>query len=435
MPDLKLQPLMDAIHPRRMVQALEPFSGQMAKTPAVETSRLQAPTCYWAVYECGGRRVTFKSFFSGQEYESYVAKLRRHYAERFDRPDHPRGGLLLMPELNGILWGFPFDPQMPRLHRCLDAAWIAELMGRPTAADAIESKLVSYNPEVSGIFAYKRSGRTVAYGKMSANGDGQPVYEVMDRLWWSTERADGELRVAQPLAYVPEANFLLQTAAGGRVVSPYRNSRLFLELARVAGRSLALIHACDVTSGPERLIDHELSRLRHSLTELELTAPALYGTLQLLLGQIEMRTREPEEMRLVPSHGDYKWNQFLHNRGRFTLIDFELFCQAERWFDLGYFCAYLPPTNPEDWRDGVATEVLRRAFLEAYAAESGLELDLARIGLYEATTLAIRAMTLVWQHQGSWHLRASALLDLAIERLVSPEPKLALPAEPSPVAV
>ena len=36
--------------------------------------------------------------------------------------------------------------------------------------------------------------------------------------------------------------------------------------------------------------------------------------------------------------------------------------------------------------------------------------------------LAIRALAHAWQHQPDWQLAASQLLDLAFERLVSPEP-------------
>lgn len=422
MSDIKLQPLLEAIHPKKMQPALQAFFGELPKPPMLETSRLQAPTCYWAVYAGSDRRVTLKSFFSEQEYGAYVGKLRQHYADRFDQPQHPRGGIMLLPDLNAVLWGFPFDPRMPSLHRCTQPDWVAELMER-RSPKPLQVKVVTYNPEISAIFAYRDARRVLAYGKVAANGGGDQVFDIMERLWWSTERADGQLRVAQPLAYVPDDNFLLQSAVGGRTVSNYRNSKIFLDLVRVAGSSLALIHASDSPLGEPRTLDFELRRLQGWLHELELTAPKLFTTLRLLLDQIDMRAKRLEDVVLVPSHGDYKWNQFLHYRGRFSLIDFELFCRAERWFDLGYFCAYLPPTSPDDWRDGLATELLRETFLNAYAQSAEMELDLERIGLYEATTLATRAMTLVWQHQGSWHLRASSLMDLAIERLVSPEPK------------
>ncbi|HYU18056.1 MAG TPA: phosphotransferase [Chloroflexota bacterium] len=156
-----------------------------------------------------------------------------------------------------------------------------------------------------------------------------------------------------------------------------------------------------------------------------LTAPGLHQALRRQLGQIEARAARGHVTPWVPSHGDFRWDQFLEWRGRFSIIDFELFCQAEPSFDLGYFCAYLPPSSPTDWRDGAAAEMLRSAFLRTYAEASGAELDLERIGVCESITLATRALAYTWQHQPGWQLRASQMLDLALERLVSPELALA----------
>ncbi|HLY65616.1 MAG TPA: aminoglycoside phosphotransferase family protein [Chloroflexota bacterium] len=422
MPDIKLQPLLEAIHPKDMKQRLEPFFGELQKPPIIDASRLHAPICYWAVYKAGDQRVTLKSFFSEEEYESYLGKLRKYYEDRFDQPQHPLGGLMLIPELNGLLWGFPFDPQMPQLHRCTDVTWINDLLERRSSSP-LQPKIITYNPEINAILAYRDQHRILAYGKASANDDGEQIFDIMDRLWWSTERAAGQLRVARPLAYASEANLLLQSAVGGRVMPGRRNSKTFLELVKVAGSALALIHGSDITHSWQRTLQFDLRRLHSWIHELELTSPGLYSTMRLLLDQVDSRAKQPESLDLVPSHGDYKWNQFLHYRGRFSLIDFELFCESERWFDVGYFCAYLPSMLPDDWRDGMATELLRERFLSTYSEAAGVALDLERIGLYEAAALATRAITQVWQHQGNWHYRASLLLDMAVDRLVSPEPK------------
>jgi len=161
MPDIKLQPLLEAIHPKKLQPALRPFFGDLQKPPKVEASRLQAPTCYWAVFAAAGRNVTLKSFFSGQEYESYINRLRRYYEDRFDQPDHPRGGILFLPDLNAVLWGFPFDPQMPALHSCMDPEWIADLLERRCSVP-LRVKVVNYNPEIGAIFAYRDARRVVA---------------------------------------------------------------------------------------------------------------------------------------------------------------------------------------------------------------------------------------------------------------------------------
>jgi hypothetical protein len=374
------------------------------------------------VFTGGEHRVTFKSFFSGETYERYRAELWQYYPDRWNQFDHPGGGLLDIPELNAVAWCFPFDPQLVHLHRALDLAWVQDLLERRSTVP-LRPKILTYYPEQGSIVAYRDNRRVVAYGKAGRPHHEDPTFDVMDRLWWSLERAEGRLRVARPLAYEPEVNFLLQAPVGGRTIRDDRNSRLFLDLVKSAAEALALIHNGDIPFGRERPLQQELGRLESSLPELELTSPLLYQTMQLLVRQVMQRIKPEEHVELVPSHGDYKWNQFLHYRGRFSLIDFEFFCQAERWFDVGYFCGYLPTTSPKDWRDTLAVEVLRTSFLETYQRISGVPLDLERIGMYESITLALRTLTFVWSHVGHWQLRASQLLDLGIERLVSPDPR------------
>ena len=420
MSDLKLHPLLEAIQPEALASELAPFWAEAEGPIEVTGSRVQAPTCCWTTYRRGDRLVTLKCFFSSEAYDAYLEKLRSHYADRLDLHAHPLGGLRLLPALNAIMWAFPFDPRMPRLADCLDPTWIGGWLARRRSARPLRGKLVRYNPEVGAIVAYRAGGRTVAYGKAAADGDGAPAFEIMSRLW---ERG-GPVDFARPLAYVAGAGLLLQAPAPGRIISAARNSEAFLDLVCAAGPALAQVHGSEVASGPQRSLEGELERVRRGLPELALTAPRLYASLRQLLAQIDSRLASSTPAFDAPSHGDYKWNQFLASRGRFSLIDFELFCQAEPYLDLGWFCAYLPPAEPDTWRDGVAVELLRARFLDGYQQAAGWQLDFRRLGLWEAVGLAMRALSHVWQHQAGWRLQASQLLDLAFERLVAPEPEL-----------
>ena len=125
MPDVGLALLLEATEPTRLAQAFEPFFRQNGEVPVVETTRLHPPRWYWVVYRHGDQRVTLKSFFRGDDYAEYCEELKEFYPDRLGQPEHPQGGLILAPELNAILWGFPFDPAMPALARCLDGGWIA----------------------------------------------------------------------------------------------------------------------------------------------------------------------------------------------------------------------------------------------------------------------------------------------------------------------
>jgi aminoglycoside phosphotransferase (APT) family kinase protein len=195
-----------------------------------------------------------------------------------------------------------------------------------------------------------------------------------------------------------------------------------MRLAVEAGRVLAAVHATDVPLGPENRLESLFGRLEESLADLALVAPPLHAQVRRLLDQLRDRAARAAPEAPVPSHGDFKYDQFLRHRQQFVLIDFELFCQAEPALDLGTFCAYLPPSRPLGWRDSAAAELLRAAFLKSYRRARHQPIDFRRLALYEAAMLAIRATALVTRQHVDWATRASQMLDLAMERLVAPEP-------------
>src|SRR5689334_18623283 len=164
MAELKLSTVLEAADPEKLASQLAPFLGADA-TPRVEMTRLQPPTCYWTVYEHRHRRATLKCFFDEGDYLDYREKLARYYPDRIDDPAHLDGGIVFLPELNGVIWSFPFDPAMPDLPRAMDPEWVAEVMRRPDLA--LECKLIDYNPEIGAIVAYRRADdrRVVAFGK------------------------------------------------------------------------------------------------------------------------------------------------------------------------------------------------------------------------------------------------------------------------------
>jgi aminoglycoside phosphotransferase (APT) family kinase protein len=422
--DVKLAPILAISQPERLQTPLGRFLGADARDVSVELTRLQPPRCYWAVYRHGQRRITLKSLFLGEDFARFVAQLEQYYPDRLDVPGHPDGGIVVLPEINSVLWSFPFDPQMPNLGRCLDVAWIASLLPRPTRRD-LAAIAISYNPEIGAVFGYRdaRRGHAVAYGKVAPEDTCGRIFVVMQELWGADVRRRGRPRLARPLAYRADTGLLLQAAVPGRSVPGRRNHRRFVELVDQAGRGLAAIHASRLPFGPERSLEQTVDRLRLGLADLELTAPALHGALRDLIAQLGSRARKHPAGPAVPSHGDYKWDQFLKHRARFGLIDFEFFCQAESALDLGYFCAYLADPRPDDWREGAAVELLRHRFLRAYARASQLPIDLERVAMHEAATLAIRAMSYVWGFQPGWEAQASEMLDLGFERLADPEPR------------
>lgn len=424
MPDLKFQAILEATEPKQIAPELQPFLDNERSRLLIEATRRQPPTCYWVTYRYGPERLVLKSFFSEDDYFQYSEKLARHYPNRVNEPTHPRGGFRLLPDMNAVAWKFPFDPAMPGLDRCLDSAWIADAMGFSGDSD-LRAQVLDYSAENDTIVAYRPPGRPpIAFGKAGPADTAGLQFLVMQRLWNSPAREAGTLRLARPLAYRSEVGLLLQSRVPGRSIPPARNRQAFLDLARYAGSALSAVHAADIPFGSERGIYRLIDRLDDDLEDLALSAPTLFPEVRRLVRQLEVRAARSRPSPLVPSHGDYKYDQLLRCRGDYSLIDFELFCQSEPALDLGTFCAYLPSSTPEDWRDGLAAEICRGAFLTAYQEASGEPIDWDRLALYESAMVAVRGLAHVWRGNSSGaELRASEMIDLAFERLANPQPQ------------
>ncbi len=329
--------------------------------------------------------------------------------------------MLLLPDLNAVAWSYPFDPAMPDLGACLAGDWVAGILGRDRPLTA-EPR--GYNPEISALVAYRdqRTRRLTAYGKVAPQATCGLIHLVMDRLWRSQEWRSGPVRVARPLAYRAEVGLLVQSPLPGRPLMGNRNRTRFAALVDVAAVACAALHRQDLPFGAARTLADHMSRLEAGIQDLTYTAPGLVPTLRRLIDQLGRIAARGTPDPSVPSHGDFKYDQFLEHDGRFSLIDLELFCQAEPALDVGTFCAYLIPSAPRDWQDSTAAEVLRARFLEAVLSVPG-GARLPRVALFEAAMLGLRGLAQVWSFQSGWERRASGLLDLALDRLADPEPR------------
>jgi Ser/Thr protein kinase RdoA (MazF antagonist) len=257
------------------------------------------------------------------------------------------------------------------------------------------------------------------YGKFQHSRRGQFTYDVMRALWETPARINGDLVVAEPLGYYPDYALLLQSELPGDEIEGDRHSPTFMAQCEAAGKTLAHIHNSGVDVGTSHTIDVEIERLQSRLDEFKMSGPKVFTLLRGLLAQIVAKAQRVPVEAAVPSHGDYKYNQFLFDGKNFGLIDVEYFVQAEPSFDLGKYCGHLAPSVPKDWSDTVQANNARKVFLDAYCAVRP-DYRGARFSLYEALSLATRALVVVWSQPRNWEYTAETLVALAYERLKTP---------------
>ena len=411
-------------------------SVQVKKVRTKEGRRLEAPRFLWNVYEAelelpGGDLIRplfwTKAFFDDEDCQAYLQRNGTLLSTGDGNPLNPAGHARFFPELNLFLFFFPIDPAFPRLPTVFDGEAMRGILEpvyqrlRPgVSVSSIAPVRVKYLPEISCIVRYEadvgETGSLNVYGKVQHSRRGATTYDVMRALWEMPARVAGHLVVAEPFGYYQRYDLLLQAELPGAEIKGDRHSEFFMAQCEAAGRTIGHIHGSGITVGQPHTVHVEMNRLLNRLEEFKMSSPSVYLALRDLLKQIGARAHRVPAEAPVPSHGDYKYNQFLSDGEHFGLIDVEYFVQAEPSFDLGKYCGHLVPSAPQHWSDTAQANEGRRIFLDAYCAVRP-EYRGTRFPIYEALSLATRALVVTWAQSRSWEYTARTMIALAYERL------------------
>jgi aminoglycoside phosphotransferase (APT) family kinase protein len=409
------------------------------KVRAKSGRRYEAPRVLWNVYEAelelaggiGARSLIWtKAFFTDEGCEEYRQRISRLLANQNGNPLDPRGHVQFFSDLNLFLFFFPTDPVFPKMFSVFDPQAMAPMLAkhfedlRPNAQIAsLTCTRVKYLPEISCIVRYDadigEERPLTIYGKLQHSKRGAMTYDVMRALWDLPARQAGDLIVAEPLAYHAGHSLLLQSEIRGDEIKSDRHSEIFMAQCEAAGRAIGHIHDSGINVGQPHTAEVEIERLQGRLEQFKMSAPRTFFLLRDLLKHIAARAEKIAPEAAVPSHGDFKYNQFLYDGEHFGMIDVEYFVQAEPSFDLGKYCGHLVPSNPKDWSDSARAEECRRVFLDAYlSVRPGYKG--ARFSLYEALSLATRALVVAWSQPRNWEHTAETLVAMGFERLKTP---------------
>lgn len=400
--------------------------------------RFEAPRILWNVYEAelelpGGIEAKplfwTKAYFDDTDCQAFRTRLDGLLSAQNGNPLDPTGYARFFPELNMFLFMFPTDPAFPALPKVSQSDAVRPIVidhfdrlaaGKPVGS--LDAVRVKYLPEISCILRFEATlgdddpEPKAIYGKVQPSHRGRLTYDVMKAIWELPARVAGELVVSEPLAYYPRYNLLLQSAVPGEEIKGDRHADVFRAQCEAAGRTIGYIHGSGISVGDPHTVDVEVGRLARRLEDFKMSSPNVYLMLRDLLKHVDSAAERILPESPVPSHGDYKYNQFLFDGSKFGLIDVEYFVQAEPSFDLGKFCGHLVPSLPKHWSDTAAAEEARRIFLDAYLAVRPNYRG-QRFPIYEALSLATRALVVTWAQSRNWEYTAQTLLSMAFERL------------------
>jgi hypothetical protein len=416
-------------------------TGWQIDTVHRRSSRLEPPDMYWTQFEIAiqrgdearSLRLVAKGALNPPAWQRLSERLMRHGAGQRCDPVFGVGYPQLFPETRHAYWFYPYDPAMPNLPYAADPVQMAALLlgledHTPrilAAARQLQVERVRYVPEVGAILRYTietQAGPVTIYGKVQPGVRGLRTYQIVDGLWQAAKEYPGLLNLPRPLGFIDQYGLLLEESVRGRPVDGNRMSAEFMLVGNAAAEALAVIHESKLQSDERIEIDRELARLDRVAQQFLYVLPQGHFLLTDLIAHMRDRVRRTDEEDCLPTHGDLKYDQFMHHNGEFTLLDFDYFALAETSYDLGKFCAYVVPSSPKDWKETVAAEETRRLFIRRYR-ELRPNATLQRFGVYEALQFALRAMASMWTQSHGWQRIAETFLVMGFERLKSPLPE------------
>jgi Ser/Thr protein kinase RdoA (MazF antagonist) len=184
--------------------------------------------------------------------------------------------------------------------------------------------------------------------KLYGGDEGRTTYAGMQALWASSMRRSSTVRIAEPLALLPDLDVMLQSAIpGNRSLKAYIKTAFADGLGagiasledpvRKAGRGLAELHGSQALVGPTVTWESQVAALHHAVEELDSVVPAVADALQPLIVSLEEAASVTPPQPLVPTHGSFRPAQILLDGDDLGFIDFDGFCQAEPGVDLALF--------------------------------------------------------------------------------------------------
>jgi Ser/Thr protein kinase RdoA (MazF antagonist) len=309
-------------------------------------------------------------------------------------PQPAETALAVLPQLT--------DPERAR-------AIVADALGRPVDACAVD--VLIYKPGSRAVLRYDltyppgTTGPAVVIAKTYRGAKGRNAHEAMAAMWRSRPAGPDAPALAEPLAWVPELNLLLQgTIPGERTLEDELSSALAGGDPDTAGRqldatgaALAAMHGSGARHGRTAALADRLGDVRELLGPLAGVVPApVLVQIGLLLARLEAVAAEHPPGPPVITHGTFSPEQVLLDGERVGFIDFDDACLAEPAMDAGLFLSALPDLAYEAGDRERAEARMDQAdawgerFLTAYEARAPL--SRTRVQLWQAADFLVHAL-------------------------------------------
>ncbi len=248
--------------------------------------------------------------------------------------------------------------------------------------------VLKYKPGRRCVLGYELMGRRRGsrepthhrvIGKVFRDERGRRLDRLQRLLWengFGPDARDG-IHVAEPLGYAPKMRMQLQAWVQGRTLNQLVRVQDIRPTMAQTAQGLAKFHSLPVPlpvngDGPVTLkrygVAEEVANLDRFLQELTQVRPSFAREATRLRDALQQwASRLPPPPAATPIHRDFYYSQVLvQDRGRLTLIDFDLMALGDPALDVANFAAHLVFLGMEKLGDAQALVPAGRLFLESY---------------------------------------------------------------------
>ena len=248
--------------------------------------------------------------------------------------------------------------------------------GRPGSnggAPACETAVVRDTGTGRLTVCYRFGDATVLYGKLYSDDLGRHSFQVLSELWNGGFRTGAPHQVPEPLAFLPDINFVLTRAAPGEALLSVvgQDHPDVLAQVRAAAGWLVEFHRSSLRLGEaESLWDSlKLFRVVRRLTKAAARAPQLRALLTDLVRALsEAGKRGPAVAPCVQTHGRYHYEHIYADGPTITLIDLDRSLPSDPAKDLAEFVSMFRLKTFKLTGSVSAAEGPTRVFLAEYLA-------------------------------------------------------------------
>jgi aminoglycoside phosphotransferase len=280
---------------------------------------------------------------------------------------------LHLPELDMLLWPWPYDPGLPQLPQLLDPLKFSDCLPACCTAGKQSVTLVEtlrYEPERRATLRYTLSGDAapaprVVYGKTFSDEHASVLHERFAYFWRLAQRDAGAPCVAEPLGFDTATRTLWQAAASGQTLMTLADTAEAACAFRAVGRALTHLHQAPLDTPSQRPLSHWLDELQRRQVKLMRAVPELGPRVAAIAEGLAQAARELPDAPQTLIHGDFHPDQVWIDAGRVVLFDFDEFALGNPMEDLAEFIVKLEQAELSASRCAAAVAALIAGYRSA----------------------------------------------------------------------